>query len=111
MQVYRSKSLILPWQLKLVESSRLLGEEIEKLNMRIENTPKELWTLIEKQKRQLQEKKASYNDEEVKAQGMFEKRKVLEGLEMVSICDVESETNLISCQGHRLVYTICPRVY
>lgn len=51
--------------------------------MRIENTPTELRTMIEKQKRQLREKRASNSEEEAKAQSMHEKKKVLDDLEAV----------------------------
>lgn len=88
--------------LKLVETSRLLNEEIERYTMRIENTPKELRGMIEKQKKQLKEKKIAYAEEETKAQNMHEKKRILEALEsdiatcsqLVKAC-LEEKTKLI----------------
>jgi kinetochore protein Nuf2 len=88
--------------LKLIETSRLLNEEIERFTLRIENTPKELRAMIEKQKRQLKEKRSAYAEEETKAQNMHEKKRVLEALEsdiatctqLVKAC-LEEKTKLI----------------
>lgn len=70
--------------LRLIESSRLLQEEVERLKMRMENTPVELRTMIDKQGKQLQEKRSRLVEEESKAQSMHSKGNVLDDLESVS---------------------------
>jgi kinetochore protein Nuf2 len=71
-----------------------LGAEIEKLQVRIDNTPTQLRDQNENQRRRLREKEQACQEEEVKAQGMAQKKRVLEGLE----ADIATCTQLVkSC--------------
>lgn len=80
----QDKNLMHSRLLRLIESSRLLQEELERLKMRMENTPVELRTMIDKQGKQLQEKRSRLVEEESKAQSMHSKGNVLDNLESVS---------------------------
>lgn len=80
----QDKNLMHSRLLRLIESSRLLQEEVERLKMRMENTPVELRTMIDKQGKQLQEKRSRLVEEESKAQSMHSKGNVLDNLESVS---------------------------
>lgn len=82
--------------IKLIETSRLLHEELTRLKLRMENTPLELKLMIQRQTTLLLEKRNQLVEEESKAQSMFSKRIVLDELESVSMTARMHRTTLFN---------------